>query len=99
MEVKTQPEAEAGGGRGGVGLSVDRGCLDLSFCPVPLVSLFFSFVWRSGGRRSGSPARIEQFGLGRDMVKGGEKTSQLCRQRRAAVAPSLCEVPGLGRPV
>ena len=40
----------------------------LSWCAV-----FFSFCLAElGGRRSGSPARTDHFGLGRDLVKGGK---------------------------
>ena len=40
----------------------------LSWCAV-----FFSFCLAElGGRRSGSPARTDHFGLGRDLIKGGK---------------------------
>ena len=44
-------------------------------CNFPFPWVFFvSFIRPAelGGRRSGSPARIDHFDLGRDMVKGGE---------------------------
>ena len=41
-----------------------------------------------GERRPGSPARIDHFDLGRDIIKGGEKTLQLF-QAAAELLPWL----------
>ena len=44
-------------------------------CNFPLSWVFFVFflcLAELGGRRSGSPARIDHFDAGRDMIKGGK---------------------------